>query len=135
MTNKSLYILWAVLFALCAGLGFLGSPAGLDTWICMLTSVLFFVPPAVIVYRGWKEKNRDAIRLVRNLAMGSLALTLAMLVLNFLSWSLPVWVGDVLYAMLVILSTPMVCSQIWFVSLGLWAGLLWTCILLLGKKK
>ena len=135
MTNKSLYMIWAVLFALCAGLGFLQSPAGLDKGICVFMSVLFFAPPAAIVYRGWKGRDRDSIRLVRNLALGSLAVTLVMLVANFLTLAVPVWAGDLLYAMLVILSAPMVCGQLWFLSLALWAGLLWTCILLLGRKK
>ena len=42
--------------------------------------------------------------------------------------------SDVLYALLVILSTPMVCSQIWVISLVLWAALMWTCISVLSKK-
>ena len=93
------------------------------------------IAPAIIVYLGWKEKDREAVRLVRNLALGSLALTLAALVANFLTVAAPFWVGDLFYAMLVIVSAPMVCSQTWILSLVLWAALMWTCILLLGKKK
>ena len=135
MTNQSLYIIWGVLFALCAGLGFLPEPVGLDKGICMVMAALFFVPPAAIVYRSWKKKKLEAVRLVRNLALGSLAVTLAALVANVLALAAPVWVGDLLYAFLVIVSAPMVCSQVWVASLILWAALMWTCILLLGKKK
>ena len=135
MTTKSLYIIWGVLFALCAGLGFLPEPEGLDKGICMVMAALFFAPPAAIVYRSWKKKDREAIRLVRNLSLGSLALTLIALVANVLTLAAPIWVGDLLYAFLVIVSAPMVCSQVWVVSLVLWAALMWTCILLLGKEK
>ena len=135
MTNKSLYIIWGVLFALCAGLGFLPNPEGLDKGICVTVAVLFFAAPAAIVYLNWKKKNWEALRLVRNLAMGSLAVTLMALVANMLTLAVPVWVGDLLYAFLVIVSAPMVCSQVWVMSLVLWAALMWTCILLLGKKK
>ena len=135
MTNKSLYIIWAVLFAICAALGFLVEPEGLDKGICVVMSLLFFLPPGAIVYLSWKKKDWEPVRLVRNLALGSLALTLAALVANFLTLGAPVLVGDVLYALLVILSTPMVCSQIWVISLVLWAALMWTCISVLSKKE
>ena len=134
MTNKSLYMIWAVLFALCAGLGFLQSPAGLDKGICVFMSVLFFAPPAAIVYRGWKGRDRDSIRLVRNLALGSLAVTLVMLVANFLTLAVPVWAGDLLYAMLVIVSSPMICSGSWALSLFLWACLLMASLRLMKKR-
>ena len=75
MTNKSLYIIWAVLFAICAALGFLVEPEGLDKGICVVMSLLFFVPPGAIVYLSWKKKAWESVRLVRNLALGSLALT------------------------------------------------------------
>ena len=135
MTNKSWYIIWAVLFALCAGLGFLPEPEGLDKGICIVMSLLFFVPPAAIVYLGWKEQDREAIRLVRNLALGSLSMTLAVLAANFATLAASTWVGDLLYTILVIVSAPMVCSQVWILSLLLWGALMWTCIHLLGKKK
>ena len=135
MTNKSWYIIWAVLFALCAGLGFLPEPEGRDKGICIVMSLLFFVPPAAIVYSGWKKKEQESIRLVRNLALGSLAVTLAALVANMLTLAVPVWAGDLLYAFLVIVSTPMVCSQVWVISLVLWAALMWTCVSVLSKEK
>ena len=135
MTKKSLYVIWAVLFAICAGLGFLPNPEGLDKWICVVMALLFFAPPAGILFLSWRGKSWEDIRLVRNLSLGSLAVTLAVLVASFLTWAAPVWVGDVLYAILVIVTAPMVCSQFWILSLVLWAAIMWTCILLLGKKK
>ena len=135
MTKKSLYIIWAGMFALCAGLGFVPEPAGAGKVFCMILAVLFFAPPAAVVYLGWKKKDAEALRLVRNLSCGSLAVTLAVLVGNVMTLAAPEWVGDALYAILVMVSAPMVCGQVWFLSLVLWAALMWTSILLLGKKK
>ena len=135
MTRKSLYIIWGSLFALCAGLGFIPEPAGAGKVFCVILAVLFFAPPAAIVYLGWKAGQWEDVRLVRNLAFGSLAVTLATLLGNVMTLATPEWVGDLLYAILVMVSAPMVCGQVWFVSLALWAALMWTCILLLSKKK
>ena len=134
MKIKGLYGIWLILFILCACLGFLPEPAGAAGVLCMLLAILFFLPPALIVYKSWQQKELEDIRLVRNLAMGSLILTLAILIGNFLSVAAPEWVGNTLYALLVIISTPMICAQVWIISLLLWAALMWTCILLLRKK-
>ena len=135
MNTKRLYGIWLVAFVICACLGFLPAPAGAAAVLCMILAVAFFVPPVLIVYRSWKNQDWENIRLVRNLAMGSLFLTLVILIGNFFTLTVPEWVGDALYAVLVIVSTPMVCGQIWVISLLLWAALRWTCILLLSKKK
>jgi hypothetical protein len=130
MSNKVLYPVWAVIFAICAGFGFVPEPAGAAKVCCTLLSLLFFVPPAVIVYLGWKERDFSAIRLVRNLALGSLAATLVVLVVNFMTLAVPYWVGDLVYAVLVIVSAPMICSGYWVLSLFLWA-----CLLMASLKK
>ena len=135
MNTKRLYGIWLVAFVICACLGFLPAPAGAAGVLCMILAVVFFVPPVLIVYRSWKNQDWENIRLVRNLAMGSLILTLVILIGNFFTLTVPEWVGDALYAVLVIVSTPMVCGQIWVISLLLWAALMWSCILLLGRKK
>ena len=43
MTNRKLFVLWGVLFVLCAGLGFLEASA-----LGLIAALLFFVPPAVL---------------------------------------------------------------------------------------
>lgn len=135
MKNKPLYLIWLGLLALCAGLGFFPNPDSGVQGLCVILAVICFMPPAVIVYRGWKDRDWEALRLVRNLAIGSLVVTVAALIGNFFTLAAPTWVGDLLYAVLVIVSTPMICGQFWIMSLLLWAALLWTCILLLGKKR
>lgn len=124
MRNKTLYAAWAVLFALCAGLGFIPEPQGFGKAVLVILSLAFFVPPFLLLRQG----SRNTRVLVRNLSALSLGLTLALLVLNFLSVQLPVAVGDMLYGMLVMVSSPMVCSQFWALSLFLWACLLFTAV-------
>ena len=124
MRNKTLYAAWAVLFALCAGLGFIPEPQGFGKAVLVILSLACFVPPFLLLRQG----SRNTRVLVRNLSSLSLGLTLALLVLNFLSVRLPVAVGDMLYGMLVMVSSPMVCSQFWALSMFLWACLLFTAV-------
>ena len=122
MKNKLIYILWCVLFIICAGLGFIPEPSGLKTAL----SLLFFLPPAVLLYRG----TREAVKLVTWLAALSLLTTMVLLVGNVLSVSGSEALGTALYYLLVIVSAPMISSGYWALSLFLWA-----CLLMTGIRK
>lgn len=135
MNTKGLYGIWLILFLICACLGFLPAPQGFAGVLCTALAIAFFAPPVLIVYKSWKQQDWQSIRLVRNLALGSLIVTLILLVGNFLTLAVPEWVGNAMYAVLVVVSAPMVCGQIWILSLLLWAALMWSCIFLLHRKK
>ena len=126
MKNTHLYALWGVMFSLCAGLGFIPASSGLPAGGMTALSLLCFVPPALLLYQG----GPDARALVRNLSAASLGLTLVLLVLNFLCAMQSEFLGSVLHIMLVIVSSPMVCSGHWALSLFLWA-----CLLVASLKK
>ena len=124
MKNKTLFTLWGGLFIVCAGLGFIPEPAGMLRLLLTGVSFLFFLPPAVLLYRA-KKDGEDALRkLIRNLSALSLGLTLVLLILNFLTAFGTEAAGVMLYAMLVMVSSPMICSGYWALSLFLWACLL-----------
>lgn len=123
--------LWAGMFLLCALLGFVPNPEGGNKWLLLIFGLLFFLPPMLLIYRSRQTGDRKHLRLVRNLSVVSLTATVILLVLNMLSLLLPEAVGDVLYFLLVIVSTPMVCCQYWVLSLFLWAALLWVSLILL----
>ena len=123
MKNKTLYILWAVLFALCALLGFFRETVTGGLWLMSLLSLLFFVPPGAILWRARKSRDEHTRLLIRNLAAASLGLTVVLLVANVLSVMGSPWLGTVLDALLTILSTPMKCSPSWALSIFLWAFL------------
>lgn len=135
MKNKTLYALWGGLFILCAGLGFIPEPQGAGKTLMTLLAVLFFLPGGLLLYKAGRDGDRGALQLVRNLSALSLGLTLVLLVANFLSALGSSVLGDVLYGMLVIVSSPMVCSGYWVLSLFLWACLLMTSLSQLKKGK
>lgn len=134
MKNRTLFALWGGLFAVCAGLGFIPEPVGALKWLSVAISVLFFVPPLLLVRQAAARRDRTTLALIRNLSVFSLVLTLVLLVLNFLTLMASEALGNILYYMLVIVSSPMVCSRYWVLSLFLWA-----CLMILSatelKKK
>lgn len=134
MNQKILYALWGGLYILCAGLGFIPNPAGAGRIALILVALVFFLPGAVLLYRSGKAGDRKTARVVRNLSLASLGLTLVALVLNFLSPRMSAGMGDLLYGLLVIVSSPMVCSQHWFMSMFCWACLLMASLSRLRKK-
>ena len=117
MKEKLTYILWGVLFVLCAGLGFLGNEDGFAGGLLTFVSLLFFVPGGLLLYWGKRKQ-------VRIISAASLGLTLILLLANFASLGMSETAGKILYDILVVVSTPMVCSQVWVLSLFLWACLL-----------
>ena len=126
MKVKILYALWAALFILCAGLGFIPEPAENLQILLTLVSLLFFLPPAVLLYRA----DPMTAKLIRNLSALSLGTTLVLLVLNFLTVFFSEKTGQVLNHVLTIVSSPMVCSGHWALSLFLWA-----CLLMASLKR
>ncbi len=130
MTKRTLFALWGGLFLLCAGLGFLPEPNLLTT----LAALTCFVPPAVLLYRAGKQRDIHILKLVRNLSALSLGLTAALLVLNFMTALSSEILGSLVYYILVIVSSPMICSGHWALSLFLWACLLMVSLSQLKKK-
>ena len=62
------------------------------------------------------------------ISLGSLVLTLVMLLLNVMSVTGSETLGNVMYELLIWLSAPMICSGYWILSLFLWASLLFSAI-------
>ena len=124
MKSQFLYALWGALFILCAGLGFIPEPAGVLRVLLTGLSILFFLPPAVLVWKGRREKDRQTLMLVRNLSIVSLGLSVGLLIANFLMAFRSELLGDILHGVLVVVSNPMICSGHWAMSLFFWACLL-----------
>ena len=124
MNKKLLYTLWVGLFILCACCGFIQEPEGTLRLLLTAISILFFLPPALLLWDAGKQKNLHTLKLVRNLSALSLGLTVVVLVLNFLTAMGSEFLGQVLHHILVIVSSPMICSGHWALSLFLWACLL-----------
>ena len=124
MNKKVLTILWGGLFIVCAGLGFIPEPEKSLQVAMTALSLLFFLPPALLLYGAGKKQDRDTVLLIRNLAALSLGLTMVLLILNFLTVLSSETLGMILHYVLTVVSCPMICSGRWVLSLFLWACLL-----------
>ena len=134
MKKTHLFALWGSLFIICAGLGFIPESTGFLRFALTALSLAFFLPPAVLLYRAKQANDLDTVQLIRNLSALSLAVTLVTLILNFLSAFWPEFWGNVLHGILVVVSSPMVCSGYWVLSLFGWACLLVSSVQM-GKKR
>ena len=124
MKKSSLMAVWGIFYIICAGLGFIPEPEGAVRIFLTAISVLFFVPPAILLFDAFSAGDEKTIRLIRLLSALSLALTLVLLTANFLAALGASWLGTLLHILLVIGTAPMLCSNYWVLSLFLWAVLL-----------
>ena len=129
MKTKILFALWAALYLLCAGLGFIPNPQGALRILMILLAIACFVPPLLLI----RTKERPVVALVRNLAILWLALTMVLICFNFLSATSSEAMGNLMYRLLVMISSPMICGQYWIMSLFGWAYLLFDAIHALRK--
>ena len=132
--SKLLWILWAAAYVICTVCGFLPVTQDAVSGLFILLSLGFFVPPALLIFEAVQNKNRKILRVLRNLSIISLSVTLVTVLLNFASIQASEAWGTVLYWLLVLVSTPMVCSQVWVIGLFGWAMLLMTCLHYLKRK-
>ena len=135
MKQKNLFILWGALFILCALMGFIRAPAGAVAILMTGLALGFFAVGWLILYRADKSEDLFSLRLIRNLSAFSLGLTLLLLIANFLSVAASETMGNIVHSILVIVSSPMVCSRYWALSMFLWACLLLTSQTQLRKRK
>lgn len=117
MNKRLLFILWGVGFLLCAGLGL----AGLSRGVWTVIAVLFFVPPGLLAYLA--RQDRSLRLLLRNLSGASLGLSLIGIVAAIVTAGASTEVGNGVHVFLTIVSTPMLLSGYWALSLFLWACL------------
>ena len=135
MKKTALYIAWFCLFLATVILGSVEPGSKAVKIVMIALSIAFFIPPGILLYQGISQGDRAQVVLLRYISLISLAATFALLVANFLSASTSQNVGDLLYALLIIVSAPMVCSQFWIVSLFAWACILMTSLMYCPKKK
>lgn len=124
MRKSVLYILWAFLYVACGILGFLPPRNTAILFLLIAASLLFFVPPAGLVALAVKEGDSKSLSLVRALSFGWLVCALILIICNILSVGASAAAGTTLYYLLIIFSSPMICGQIWILTLFLMACLM-----------
>lgn len=133
MTDRTLYRVWAFLYIVCALLGFIQGAEGFGRALLVMVALVFFLPPAILMVRYVRQQNASGLRLLRNLSLIWLGVTLIMLVLNFISAGAADITGQSLYGFLILLSSPMICGQYWVISLFGWALILSSSMSFLKK--
>lgn len=123
MQRKSLYAIWGVLYVICAGLGFVENPEGFLAAFMTGLSVAFFIPGILLLVDGVRSKDRHALEAMTWISGASLGATCVLLLLNFLAVGGTAATGNFLYGLLILVSSPMICSRVWVLSLFLWACL------------
>ena len=137
MKDKRLYLYWLYLFIFCAALGFIQERGPLVTALLAIAGVIFFVPPALLLYRDVKRGEQKHTPRLAIISIASLALSAAFLLLY---WMLLARSGSdlaatIAYAAMVIFSTPMACMPAPAFSLFLWACLLFSAFYFRKRKK
>ncbi|MBR3979410.1 MAG: hypothetical protein IKJ94_07300 [Oscillospiraceae bacterium] len=128
MKKRILYIVWLWLYLLCAALGHTASPTATQQAAMTCLSVIFFIPGFWLLIDFCRRRDKKGLSCLFFISLASLALTFLLLLANLLSVTGPEALGNVLYVLLIWLSSPMVCSGYWFLSLFLWAILLFSAI-------
>ena len=98
--------------------------AGFAQRLLRILGIGAFVPAGYLLYQAVQAIDRKTILLIRKISILSLILTFVFLVLNILSVLWSEALGNVLYIILVMVSSPMVCCGGYAVSIFLWACLL-----------
>lgn len=120
-----LYAIWFCLYLLCVGLGTVEQVEGVGKVLFLLTSLIFFIPGALLLVLAKQEKNWKIALRVRIVSICSLALTVIVFCANVFAAASSQMSGF-LNDLLNLVSVPMFCSQYWVLSLFCWACLLWT---------
>ena len=131
MKEHKLYFLWALLYALTAGLGFLPNPPEWAKALLILLTIGFFVPGGLLLWNG--RKDAHTVHTVLGLSMASLSASLIFLVANLASTRAGNVVGVALHVLLCVFSAPMFCGQYWVLGLFGWSCLF--CAALEARRK
>ena len=134
MKKNYVYGYWALMYVLSVWLSFVAAEGIIKTLLAAF-GIIFFLPPFYLVYRARKENDRKTVHFLRLLSICVLALSLVLLVLNFLSVYFSAQAGLVLFVLLALFSAPMLSGQYWALSLFLWASLLMVTVLRFNRDE
>ena len=122
--NAKLWIVWGCMYLLCTACGFIMTAPGFLSGLFLLLSIGFFIPGGMLLWSGIQNQDHRTVKTVRLLSILSLSLTVLMIILNFATARDSAAIGTAMYWILIVVSTPMICSQVWVIGLFGWACLL-----------
>ena len=134
MKKTYLYWLWGFFYLLCAFISNVETPTPSQSTALTVLSLIFFIPPVILLVDAFKKKDEKTIRFLRLLSILSLSLTVLALIANIAAVNASDTLGAVLHQVLIFASVPMVCSQHYVLSMFLWACLLFATLPKVWKK-
>lgn len=133
MKKRILWILWLVMYGLCAGLAHISQRSGNQQWAIPALAALFFAPGGALLFEALRQGDQKTLRLLRWISAISVGLTVMLVLANVLSVFGSDTLGLVLHELLIFASVPMLCMGVWYVSLFLWCCIFFAA--LVGKRK
>lgn len=101
--------------------------------VSTLVGIAFFLPPAVLLWDGFRSKNKKQVKCIRILSAASLAVTTILVIVIFLTVSSEKNLDRLMDMLLILCAAPMMCFKAW-----LWSLFGWACLLsasFVGKKR
>ena len=135
MNTKKIWLSWLYLYVLCAVLGFIPGPTGIAKFALILLGTAFFVPPIILIRWAEVRDNFTTLRYIRLISCIALPVSVLLVMLNMASALMSQVAGDVLYAILGIVASPLVCGQVWVLTFFGWAYVLIRSMIALKKIK
>lgn len=123
MKQKILYFIWLCLYIACVGLGTITERSTAGHILLGILGTTFFVPGVILLYDGMKGGDKKLLRQVRFISLGSLVLTMLLIVLNIVFVAASEAVGEFLNGMLILVRAPGDCFYWLGISMFLWACL------------
>lgn len=120
MKKRILWILWGVMYGICAGLAHITQRSGNQLWALPAMGGLFFVPGALLLIDGLRHREEKTLRLLRWVSGLSVGLTVIALIANVLSAFGGDVLGLVLNELLIFVSVPLFCLGNLLISLFVW---------------
>ena len=124
LNKKLLYIAWAMMYVICAAVGFVAPQTTGEKVALFVVSLVFFIPPVLLAVRAYRKHSKRTFRRLALISGLSLGLTTVVYIANIASAYASETVGNILYWLLILVSVPMVSMGVQLLSMFLWACLL-----------
>ena len=111
---------WVAMYVAAVAMGVFWPATAVST----IVGIAFFVPPAVLLWDGFRSGNQKRIRCIRILSLVSLLLTMVLVSMIFVTVSSEKNIDKLMDMLLVLCAAPLMCFKAWLVSIFGWASLL-----------
>lgn len=131
MKKSYFYAAWAVLYCICAGLGFVPNPEGAGKTLLVGCSFIFFLPPLLLAWYASKKEDGKIMKELRIISMIALLVDMVMIITVFISAAYCSYEAQKVISVIYLLFTaPLQCGQYWVFPL-----FMWSCLLMITMRR